>query len=184
MRSDVLENNPEAVRAMLLAWQDAMEFMASNPLEAKEIIARNVGSSLDELEPAMAGVKFYDLAENKAALKGEFRDVVREVAQVMLSNGWIKAIPDPDTLPECWLPALMLKPDTIDLRGRTQSAKVDRLVDEIKRIMDERTSTRRASLPSGSGGRVSDNSGVTQRWHPPIQSGRRIPSTSPPSFTA
>jgi NitT/TauT family transport system substrate-binding protein len=98
MRSDVLENNPEAVRAMLLAWQDAMEFMASNPLEAKEIIARNVGSSLDELEPAMAGVKFYDLAENKAALKGEFRDVVREVAQVMLSNGWIKAIPDPDTL--------------------------------------------------------------------------------------
>jgi|LSQX01.3.fsa_nt_gb hypothetical protein len=42
----------------------------------------------------------------------------------------------------------MLKPDTIDLRGRTQSAKVDRLVDEIKRIMDERTSTRRASLPS------------------------------------
>lgn len=98
VRSEVLENNPAAVRAMILAWQDALDYMASHPQEAKEILARNVGSSLEELEPALAGVKFYDLDENKTALEGEFKDVVQEVAEVMVSNDWIKILPDPDTL--------------------------------------------------------------------------------------
>jgi NitT/TauT family transport system substrate-binding protein len=97
-RPDVLEKNPEAVRAMLLAWQDALDFMASNPKEAKAIIARNVESSLEELEPALAGVKFYGLKEAKTAFRGDFGDVVREVGQVMRSNGWISSTPNPDTL--------------------------------------------------------------------------------------
>lgn len=86
--------NPEAVRTLLKIWDEAMAFYKSNPDEAKAIIAKAVGSSLDELKTAFDGVRFYDLAENRTALTGEFMQVIEDVAKVSQSIGLIEKIPD------------------------------------------------------------------------------------------
>lgn len=86
--------NPEAVRALLKVWDEAIAFYKSNPNEAKAIIAKAVGSSPEELKTAFDGVRFYDLAENRAALTGEFMQVIEDVAKVSQSIGLIEKIPD------------------------------------------------------------------------------------------
>ena len=92
------QENPDAVRALLQVWDEAMAFYDANPDEAKAIIATAVGSSPEELATAFDGVRFYDLAQNREALSGEFAGTVEDVANVSQSIGLIDAIPDLSTL--------------------------------------------------------------------------------------
>ncbi|MFO3796281.1 MAG: ABC transporter substrate-binding protein, partial [Anaerolineales bacterium] len=92
--SKFARQNPNAVRALLKVWDEAMAFYKSNPEEAKAIIARAVGSSPEELKTAFDGVRFYDLSENRAELGGEFLSVMQDVAEVSKSLGLIEQIPD------------------------------------------------------------------------------------------
>lgn len=85
---------PQAVRALLQVWDEAMAFYKSNPDEAKAIIARNVGSTPEELKTAFDGVRFYDLADNRQQLSGDFLKTIQDVAQVSQSIGLIDQIPD------------------------------------------------------------------------------------------
>ena len=87
-----------AVRALLQVWDEAMAFYNANPDEAKAIIATAVGSSPEELATAFDGVRFYDLAQNREALSGEFAGTVEDVANVSQSIGLIDTIPDLSTL--------------------------------------------------------------------------------------
>lgn len=86
--------NPEAVRALLKVWDEAMAFYNSNPEEGKSIIAKAVGSSLEELATAFDGVEFYDLKANQSALSGAFMETIQDVAEVSKSIGLIDKIPD------------------------------------------------------------------------------------------
>jgi len=86
--------NPQAVRALLKVWDEAMAFYKSSPDEAKAIIARNVGSAPEELKTAFDGVRFYDLADNRQQLGGEFLNIIQDVARVSQSIGLIEQIPD------------------------------------------------------------------------------------------
>ncbi len=88
------QQNPEAVKRLLQVWDEAMAFYKSNPEEAKAIISKAVGSTPEELMSAFEGVKFYDLAQNKSALSGEFATIIRDVAEVTQAIGMITAIPD------------------------------------------------------------------------------------------
>lgn len=88
------QENPDAVRALLQVWDDAMAFYNTNPDEAKAIIATAVGSTPEELATAFDGVRFYDLAQNREALSGEFAATVEDVANVSQSIGLIDEIPD------------------------------------------------------------------------------------------
>ena len=88
------QENPDAVRALLQVWDEAVAFYNANPDQAKAIIAAAVGSSPEELATAFDGVRFYDLAQNREALSGEFAGTVEDVANVSQSIGLIDAIPD------------------------------------------------------------------------------------------
>lgn len=94
VNSKFARENPNAVRALLKVWDEAMAFYKSNPEEAQAIIAKAVGSSPEELKTAFDGVRFYDLSENRAELGGEFMAVMQDVADVSKSIGLIEKIPD------------------------------------------------------------------------------------------
>jgi len=89
-----LKENPLAVLALLKVWDEAMTFYKENPEEAKAIIATAVGSTPEELATAFDGVRFYDLAENRAQLTGDFLKTIEDVAKVALSIKLFDQIPD------------------------------------------------------------------------------------------
>jgi len=91
VRSDL---SPDVVARLLKVWDEALAFYKSNPDEAKGIIANNVGSSAEELTTAFDGVKFYDLAENKAQFGGDLPATLADVTQVSQTIGLITTPPD------------------------------------------------------------------------------------------
>lgn len=70
--NEFLEQNPDAIVALLTAWEDSIGYYQSDPDDAKAIIAEAVGSNVDDLITAFDGVKFFDLAGNVAQLGGEY----------------------------------------------------------------------------------------------------------------
>ncbi len=98
VRTDFLKAQPDAVRALLQVWDEALAFYRSNPSEGQAIIARNVGSSPEELVTAFEGVRFYDLAENREQLRGEFLKTIQDVTEVSIAIGLLDEAPDLNTL--------------------------------------------------------------------------------------
>jgi len=92
--------NPDAMKALMTIWDEAVAFLRANPSEGRAIIARAVGSAPEELATAFDGVVFYDLAENAAGLApdGEFRKVMEDVQKVSIAIGLIDAAVDLDAL--------------------------------------------------------------------------------------
>jgi len=92
-----IEKNPETIKALTLAWDDAVTFLNTHPVEGGEIIAAAVGSPMDEFKVAFEGVRVYDLKGNNEAFKGEFLKTFTEVGKIMaeLNPKEIKTIPTP-----------------------------------------------------------------------------------------
>ena len=65
LRQDFVEQNPEAVQAIVDAWFDALQFAKDNPEEANEIMAAAMGQTKEEFEATLPDVKFYDKALNQ-----------------------------------------------------------------------------------------------------------------------
>lgn len=80
---------------MLLAWQDAYDFLQANPDEGQKIIAAAVGSDLEEFKTAWQGVKLYDLTENKSLLGGQVQETYQQIGEVLVASGGAKSVPDP-----------------------------------------------------------------------------------------
>lgn len=93
---EVLDSKGDAVRKMILAWQDAMDFLQENPDEGQAIIANAVGSDLEEFKTAWKGVKLYDLEENKQMFQGEIQATYREVVEVLKATGAVERVPEPE----------------------------------------------------------------------------------------
>lgn len=72
VREDVLAKKPGQVLALVKAWDAALKAYQADVPGGREIISKAVGSSVADLNTAFDGVKFYSLAENKAALTGDF----------------------------------------------------------------------------------------------------------------
>ena len=92
-----IEKNPDIIKALTLAWDDAVTFLNNNPADGGKIIADAVGSPMDEFKVAFEGVRVYDLKSNNEAFKGEFLKTFTEVGQIMaqLNPKEIKKIPTP-----------------------------------------------------------------------------------------
>ena len=100
-----LEKKGDAVRKMLLAWQDALDFLAKNPDEGQQIIAKAVGSDMEEFKLAWKGVKIYSLDENKQVMKGQIQDTYRGIVQVMKAVGSVEKAPKPEeVITDAYLP--------------------------------------------------------------------------------
>lgn len=79
---------------LLKVWDEALVFYNAHPYEAKAIIAKAVGSVPEELFTAFDGIKFYNLIENEAALKGDFLAILQDVGQVSMTIGLLDKIPN------------------------------------------------------------------------------------------
>nr|WP_284310615.1 ABC transporter substrate-binding protein [Labrys miyagiensis] len=72
VRDEVLKSKPGQVLAMIKSWDAALKAYNANPQDGRAIIAKAVGSSVDDLNTAFDGVRYYSLTENKTALTGDF----------------------------------------------------------------------------------------------------------------
>ncbi len=98
--SEWIKANPQDVQGMIRAWDDAINFIRANPDEGKAIIAKAVGSPMEEFEPAFKGVRLYNIQENVEALKGEFQQSLQTVGEILTATNpdKIKTNPDPAEL--------------------------------------------------------------------------------------
>lgn len=93
-----IEKNPEVIKALILAWDDAVTFLKEHPDEGGKIIADAVHSPMDEFRTAMDGVRVYDLKGNNEILGGEFQEAMANIGQIMLATNpdEIKMVPEPE----------------------------------------------------------------------------------------
>jgi len=111
-RREYIEQNPEIIESLALAWDDAITFLRENPDEGGQIIADAVGSPLEEFQIAFEGVQVFDLEENAVQFSGDFLETFVTVGEIMmlLNPDEITEVPDPaDALAvdylEAYLPA-------------------------------------------------------------------------------
>ena len=65
MRKDFVEQHPEAVKALVKSWFDAVDYLKTNREDAISIMAKAMGQTNEEFEASMAEVNYYDQAKNK-----------------------------------------------------------------------------------------------------------------------
>lgn len=72
VRDEVIKNKPGQIAALIKTWDAAVAHYQANTQADRAIIAKAVGASVEDLNTAFDGVKYYTLAENKAVLGGEY----------------------------------------------------------------------------------------------------------------
>ena len=93
--ADVLETRREEFKAVARAWDRAVGFVETNPDEAIEIMARNVGGWLEdpiEFAAAMEGVRFYGKTRNQeyfgtAESAGEIYRMAQHTIEILAKLG-------------------------------------------------------------------------------------------------
>jgi NitT/TauT family transport system substrate-binding protein len=95
---DFIQNNPEIIKSLILAWDDAVTYLREHPEEGGKIIADAVKSPMDEFKIALKGVKLYDLKGNAEILKGDFQQTMIDIAEIMKETNpkEITMIPRPE----------------------------------------------------------------------------------------
>lgn len=95
-----IKEHSKEVQGMIRAWDEAINFIRANPKEGGEIIAKAVGSPMEEFEPAFKGVRFYNVAENMEFLKGDFQATIQEIGEIMKATNpkEITKVPTADDL--------------------------------------------------------------------------------------
>lgn len=74
--TNMLNNKPGQVLALIKAWGMAMDFYNSHPAQAQAIIAKADGATLASLKTSFAGVKLYTLPQNATDLEGVFANKI------------------------------------------------------------------------------------------------------------
>lgn len=67
-----IKEKPGQIMALVRSWADAMAAYNHDVKAGRAMIAKGVGSPVDNLETAFNGVQFYDVAQNKVSLAGDF----------------------------------------------------------------------------------------------------------------
>jgi NitT/TauT family transport system substrate-binding protein len=95
---EFIQDNPEVIENLALAWNDAIDYLRENPDDGGQIIADAVGSPLEEFQVAFEGVQVFDLAENAEQFSGDFQETFLTVGEIMqgLNPDEITVIPDPE----------------------------------------------------------------------------------------
>jgi NitT/TauT family transport system substrate-binding protein len=72
VRDEVLKTKPGEVLAMVKSWGDAVKDYNTDMPGGRAIISKAVGDTVENLNSAFDGVKYYSLTENQTALTGDF----------------------------------------------------------------------------------------------------------------
>jgi NitT/TauT family transport system substrate-binding protein len=96
VRSDLIKANPAAVTALAKSWGAAVDYYNAHTSDGRAIISAGVGEDPANLVTAFDGVKFFDLAENKTQLTGEFlNSTYPAVLEAAKAAGLVKGTTQP-----------------------------------------------------------------------------------------
>jgi len=96
VRAAVLHERPEAVQALLLAWQSGLELLELDPVGAAASLAPGTDLSSDLYLKVISGLKFYSPAQSLAAMEGtppELLASAQRVANLIADIGLVDAPP-------------------------------------------------------------------------------------------
>jgi len=98
--SQWIKAHPTDVEGVIRAWDDAVNFIRDNPAEGSTMIAKAVGSPMEEFKPAFEGVRLFNVFENVRFLRGTFQATMLEIGEIMheTNPAEIKKIPTADDL--------------------------------------------------------------------------------------
>ncbi len=92
--TEFADSNPDAVKGVMQAWGDAVDFYNENTDEGQAIIAKAVGEKPAALGPSFEGIKLFDLQESQDFLENDYEELWGDIAEIMLDQGQIKEVPD------------------------------------------------------------------------------------------
>jgi len=104
LSQETIDAHPEAAKAIVAGWYDALAFMKEHPDEALEIMSKHLGEKPEDLKKEMAGVTFYGKDENKKYFgtkenPGEFYKIVKTASDLWLKINLIdKAVAPEDVI--------------------------------------------------------------------------------------
>jgi len=96
VRTAVLRQRPEAVQALLRAWEGGLALLELDPVGAAASLAPGTDLSADAYLKVIAGLKFYSPTQSLQAMEGSpsaLMDSVQRVGQVIADIGLIKEPP-------------------------------------------------------------------------------------------
>ncbi|KJV08976.1 ABC transporter permease [Elstera litoralis] len=93
-----LAEKPAAAKAFAKSYFEAVEMIAKEPAKSYEIMGADVKQTGEQFGNSAKYLRWQDKAANKVFFAGEFKSFNKEAADLLLSAGVIKAIPDLDGL--------------------------------------------------------------------------------------
>lgn len=67
MRADFVDRYPDKVQAIVRGYFRAIDFWKSNPMEANAIVAKELGSSPEDIRAQLKGISVLDVVDNRTA---------------------------------------------------------------------------------------------------------------------
>ncbi len=99
VRDDILQNRKEDAQKFVLCWNQAVDFLRSNPKEGNMIIAKAMRLSVEEAEEMLSGVIFLAQEENRQFVtSGRLKEVTSKANILWHKAGFIKELQDIDSL--------------------------------------------------------------------------------------
>ena len=95
LRTDVVRQHPEKIRALLKAWDDAVNYLRSDPQSGQAIITKAVGAPAGSLTSAFKGVEMFDRQQSQSLVKSTFPSTYLEIARAAKAGGLLKSDPPP-----------------------------------------------------------------------------------------
>ncbi|WP_410016816.1 ABC transporter substrate-binding protein [Sodalis sp. C49] len=93
-----LKQNPQAAKALVASYFDALDMIKAQPDKANEIMGAAVKESGKEFAESASYLRWQDRAQNRQFFNGEIDSFSREAAQLLLQMKVIRKIPDIKTL--------------------------------------------------------------------------------------
>lgn len=81
------EQNPDAVTNLVKTWNQAVEFLRSNPDEGEKIIADASGAPVEDLKSSFDGVKIMNEQESLTFMQEEIPPLLKTVDEILIEQG-------------------------------------------------------------------------------------------------
>lgn len=99
----IIQNRPEDVKKILMAWFDAMQWWKQHPDEGDAIVAKKAGVSVADYKKMLAGVKLFTIQDNiKAFTKSDgFESLAttgQKTAEFLKNEGMLDSVPNIDSM--------------------------------------------------------------------------------------
>jgi NitT/TauT family transport system substrate-binding protein len=90
VREEVIKNRPDDLKALIKAWYKAVDFVKSNPVEAKKIIGKAFGLSNEEVESLLPKVVYCGKKRNKEAFGTKAKPGFLYHLYELISDAWLE----------------------------------------------------------------------------------------------